>query len=1254
MLRKIFIGGVMLVTVLSMSIVVAPTAKAAASTGDLIKANGLSSVYYLGANGKRYVFPNEATYFSWFKDFSSVVTIPAAEMQSYPLAANVLIRPGTKLVKSPSIATVYAVSTGGVLQAIPSEAGAISIYGANWAKTVVDVPDSFFVNYTVGAPLAVGQYPKGQLVKTSGSANVLLLASDGTARSFASEAAFTANNYNFNYVATVPSTFVMPTAGTAVSGLEETLDDVSQGGTAVGPVAGGSGVTAALASDTPAASSVAMNSSVPFVKFNLTAANDGAATVNGITLTAGGLGAVNQIQNVVLYANGTRIGNVKTSADSNHQVIFNLASPLVIPAGTTVSVVAKATVADTNQHSLGIAQAADISVQGATVSGSFPITGNIMSGVNVAVGTLTLKQNGNPADVNLGDTNAIIGEFKMQNSNVEDITLSSITVQRADGNSVNADFANVTLFNANTGVAISEATTFTGASNGYATFVLTTPLVIKENQTAAFEVHADIVGGRANDETVVSVNSQADITAIGNTYGQAATITDGSPSFEALTYSAGTNGFVIKAGAIALGKSDPTKTQVKSNTQNVVFGKLKVTSNSASGASLDTLKITITSTGDNNTSAEAAFNSLANIKLVDEASGQGFDLAYASGVASKVYGVANDIGKTLTTGQTYTFDLEGDIQSNATSSSYAFGIANAITDAIVHDVNNTAISDITPNSLSYASVAVTPSVLTFSVNPLSAGFKAVVGSTGVTALSFNTQANQVDALKITDLKVKGVTTANSNVLNSHVVSQYQLYQTGVATPIKSVSGSNISSGIVDFNGLSLAIASNATNQYYVTEDLVNDSNLTGYVKLGLYGYTAVDSQNNNVYDTTNDSALGSGSPNNVASDGILNNVATVVTLNSARDVDFVGAGSLYVQMDNTNSNTNKSTIQVYGKAASKLAAITLQASNEAVLIKNLTVGVEASGTPANMFSSLTLTDSTGAPLMTVNNVTASTTFTGINLNVPIGSMTVYLTGTLNSYGQVSVAQKNANAKFNITTLGSQNVQGASSNAYLTEATTTINGVCAAQKVCYAHAVKRNALSTDDSMTIYGVASKISSVALVASASGCSSVGTSLSSGNNTVAIIAITTDSNTNTTANNSTLKTVLNNINVNYSTNAHVAGMTIQKCGGNAASALAATATTSNIGAFTFTSSALATAGDNLILPSTTVYYQVVANLSSVVGSANSNGASYFEADLNSLDLGTANANILWDDSSDNVVSISQLLLSVGSQITGTKIVAP
>ena len=62
-LKKALVVSVMSMTVLSMAVVVAPESNAAVA-GDLIKMDGLSSVYYLAADNKRYVFPNESTYFS--------------------------------------------------------------------------------------------------------------------------------------------------------------------------------------------------------------------------------------------------------------------------------------------------------------------------------------------------------------------------------------------------------------------------------------------------------------------------------------------------------------------------------------------------------------------------------------------------------------------------------------------------------------------------------------------------------------------------------------------------------------------------------------------------------------------------------------------------------------------------------------------------------------------------------------------------------------------------------------------------------------------------------------------------------------------------------------------------------------------------------------------------------------------------------------------------------------------------------------
>ena len=202
--KKIFAAGVIFVTVLSMSVVVAPQAGAVASAGDLIKMAGLSSVYYLAVDGKRYVFPNESTYFSWYGDFSGVVTIPQAELESYPLGKNVTVRPGTKLVKITTNPKVYAVTTGGTLVAVPDEATAATLYGANWNKRIIDVPDAFFVNYKAGSAVTnklTTTYPNGSLVKYAGSSTVYYIENDQK-RTFKNTTALTNNGFRDEFVAT--------------------------------------------------------------------------------------------------------------------------------------------------------------------------------------------------------------------------------------------------------------------------------------------------------------------------------------------------------------------------------------------------------------------------------------------------------------------------------------------------------------------------------------------------------------------------------------------------------------------------------------------------------------------------------------------------------------------------------------------------------------------------------------------------------------------------------------------------------------------------------------------------------------------------------------------------------------------------------------------------------------------------------------------------------------------------------------------
>ncbi len=136
------------------------TANAAVASGTLVKSPEQSAVYYVSA-GKRYAFPNDKVYFTWYTDFSNVVTITPTELANLPLSGNVVYRPGIKLVKITTDPRVFAVSRYGILHWITSESVASALYGSNWNKQVDDIPDTFFTNYTVSTPItAASDYNK--------------------------------------------------------------------------------------------------------------------------------------------------------------------------------------------------------------------------------------------------------------------------------------------------------------------------------------------------------------------------------------------------------------------------------------------------------------------------------------------------------------------------------------------------------------------------------------------------------------------------------------------------------------------------------------------------------------------------------------------------------------------------------------------------------------------------------------------------------------------------------------------------------------------------------------------------------------------------------------------------------------------------------------------------------------------------------------------------------------------------------------
>lgn len=130
-----------------------PAHAASFAAGDLVKLSTQSDVYYVGADNKRYVFPNEKIYFSWYQNFSGIKTLSTDEMASLGIGGAVTYRPGTTLIKLTTDPKVYAVGHNGLLRWVETESAASALYGTDWMKKVHDLSDAFFTNYHLGTSI---------------------------------------------------------------------------------------------------------------------------------------------------------------------------------------------------------------------------------------------------------------------------------------------------------------------------------------------------------------------------------------------------------------------------------------------------------------------------------------------------------------------------------------------------------------------------------------------------------------------------------------------------------------------------------------------------------------------------------------------------------------------------------------------------------------------------------------------------------------------------------------------------------------------------------------------------------------------------------------------------------------------------------------------------------------------------------------------------------------------------------------------
>jgi hypothetical protein len=197
------------------------------AAGDLIKEPGAATVYYYGYDGKRHAFPNETTYFSWYKNFSRVKTISKSTLSSLPLGRNIVVRPGSYLVKFKNSPKVYAVEPLGGLRHILNASLARDLYGPAWGHKVKELPEYLFNDYKVRDVLAKAEHPTGTVFRYNGS-NDYYLMTNRYARKIASVAKW--ENYRFNdfFVAQVDRTKREYQLGSEINYYKASLADTAQ------------------------------------------------------------------------------------------------------------------------------------------------------------------------------------------------------------------------------------------------------------------------------------------------------------------------------------------------------------------------------------------------------------------------------------------------------------------------------------------------------------------------------------------------------------------------------------------------------------------------------------------------------------------------------------------------------------------------------------------------------------------------------------------------------------------------------------------------------------------------------------------------------------------------------------------------------------------------------------------------------------------------------------------------------------------
>lgn len=1003
-------------------------AVSAVEAGDLIKLADQSSVYYVNEDMQRMYFAFGWLYKTWFTNYDAIKTLPAGtDLDAhFPPASRGAVspRPGScETMKSPASPAVYMVSYGGVRHKLASEAAAVALCGADWAKHVHDLPDFVISLFPIGGEVDGMSPVPGQLIRSESNGPVYVVGEDSKA--YALDGAVPAAWAGEVRLVSQAQWDALVGMGEGTRTVASLTADVAQLGSA--PHGNGNNNNSTSTSTGDLRVSLAGNTAeadvVPGGAQNVEylsvvlQATSGDVDVTSLTFHRGGVGDNNDFNKIYLYNNGARLENGRT-LNNDDEVTFNV--NLHINSGDSETIVLKAdmdtlaanaTQGDQNRFELVSKDSIDAS---GDVSGSFPVRGNLLVVGSQDIGTVAVSAGGTDTNVKVGQDAVKVGEFDVDAS-TDDINVTSITL-RQKGSADMTALSNIVLKRAGKVIATGEV-----LPNDRVKFDFDSSDKILEGDTATYRVYADVGVTNLNDTIQFILDEDSDFSAW---------------SSQNSGYEVGVDNTLTTATAMEL--------TVEGGKINVDFeGESADVRQDQNDASFGTFSILATAEDIDVSSIDFVLHKTANtlplsdMKLRDKNGHGTYSLEATSTIAtagSLRHVTVEDL--TLSKGVKYEFEVLGDVPNTATSNySYYFSWDATDVDATgVSSDNTVQTDDFSSASLTGPTMDVNTSSLVVRSSALSDD--TVVNGTKNVLLYRGT----LEAGTTSDVHMTSMTFGTSSASNawSNRLNGVKLYVVGLnetVDPTKTAptaTDNTVSSNEAIFDGFDVTVGKgSASRMKFEVYGDITDGSTTGDVGLTL---TAVDANDED--------------DKNVDAEGSTGVAISTTAIASDRVITIAGTGTLSMVVDTDYTSLKNDRYALAGTAKFLAGRIKLVADREDVLVKDLglrftTTTASISTSYADLASSIDTISLYSDPSMADNKLlgtadfSASTTIQDVGYTVASGQTAYLYVGVkLNSVGTESdgTAVVSSSFKFKVDATG-MDVKGVSSNDDITPSLT---------------------------------------------------------------------------------------------------------------------------------------------------------------------------------------------------------------------------